>query len=628
MALTEEQQREIIDLIKRENLYIEYTEHAEWHNFTKNINLPDILLLKIKNLNSAKKLLRKIDELNQRVSPEERISCRPASGGKTDESSQSFSLPPFLGGIDDDKLYSQSFSLPPWVEADILINLEFAASDEYAIEKINETTVRYRPGPQLKAFDTILHSLGLATLYYGSLINRVGPIGLATNGGHGINGPYTENIESITFLMMNGKKKRIDRKSNPDDFDFIVTSHFGLLGIVVEMELKCKPATKLKRIETAMSLAQFIEDIEAGKLPKNMFEVFYSPTCDNDLTNKNINNLKLIEFEEVDYNAENENFEPEKISMEQYWQIKLQDDLRIGDVLAMFPQLGPLYMKYIVARYGIGEGRKESVGDAPYEYHYQYWYPYNINMFAGIFPTDNKLTEMLDALKKVARDTQDAKERGEAPVSFGAYARVCENKGYPCSMSPFSHVSNKEKLCAFDVVSSPHAVGYEKFHDDFMKYLIEELFAKLHWGKDIPLSIDLEKMYPDALPMFRKMVEDFHTENGLKLERSPFLTPFIWELFKMDEKYKPAVQNKDAIDRNQTVAPQTTFNGLTALVRFIEWIEQLEEQDIHTEALKKCAQDIHRQEKAKLPSSGQGFFPPEGGDADNFSKPRPSCTLF
>ena len=626
MALNEIQRKEIIHLIKRERLSVDYKKGAKWQNFSKNQTLDDVLVLNIKNLDALQKIVKKIYALNLDVSSEARITCRPASGGKGDNDELAL-LP---GAGPDNKLYSHSFSLPPWVEADIVINLDFAISDKYAIEIIGENTVILRPGIQLKAFDEILEKKGYATAFYGSLINRVRPEGLAFNFGNGINGPYSQNIKAITILMMNGEKRTIRREDCPETFDYYLA--FGLFGIVIEIEMDIRPVKKLKKIETAMTFAEFIEGFESGRLPeKPLFEVF----C-NDLTNKEGNNVKLIEFEEVECDVEDENFEPEKANLEQWFQIKLQDNLRVVDVLARYPQLGPLYMKYIVARYGIGEGRKESIAKASAQNHYQKWYPYNLNMFAGIFPCKRNYQQMLDAFKKLAQETQAAKERGEAPVSFGAYARMAENKHYPTSMSPFSTTSNEELLCVFDVVSSPHAVGFKEFRERFlMEYLIKEMGAKLHWGKDITPEMDFEAMYPEALPMFKKLLEEFHNQNEefeegnkLSLERSPFLTYFPCEIFKMDEKYWPTFQKRCTPER--TAEPQTVLNGVSGLKHFLQWIEGQDDDDIHKENLRKCVKELHLDECAKLPaSSGLSIFSPAPAE-DEYARrcPPTSCTLF
>lgn len=619
MALTKKQREAIIDLIKRENLYLDYVENAQWSNFCKTLVLSDVLLLKIKNVNAVQRIIEKIDELNRQVDPEERITCRVAAGGRKDQ-------------VD-----SNSFSLTPWVEADIIINLDLAASDEYAIEQIDETTVRAKPGPQIKAFDEILDSKKLATKSPPSLIHRVTPFGLAAIGCHGTdmkNGAYSDNIKSITFLLMNGQLKKIDRNTNPDDFDLIASAHLGLFGIVVEMELECKPAEKLERIETAMSFPEFVEAVETGELPRKdypMLSVFYVPTYDNDLENREHKNVKVIEYKPVPLYTENENFNPECDDLAQWLQVELEENLRVTDVLALFPKLVPLFMRYIVAHYAVGDGTVKSIGPAPAQYHYQTRYPNSINDLDGLFPLSADFHEMVAAFKKVAKETQEAKERGEAPVTFGAYGRIFQNKRYPATLAPGSHHSEKDYTCGFDVVSSPGAAGFERFRDTLVQYLIEELNSKLHWGKYVPLDkgIDYEKMYGKDMQKFKKTLKKFYRDNGLELEKSPFLTAFPCQILSM-KKYMPAVQ--DRITVSHELAPVHPIVRMYRLAKFLIWIEKQHEMhpSVHLDALKRATQELHQSERAKMPgSSRQSIFGKGESQQEQAGVRRcPPCTLF
>lgn len=632
MAFTEAQQREIIDLIKRENLHAEYTENADWSDFCGLNKQTGKFRLKIKNLDAAKQIIKKINEINTRKAPgsdtdsepelasKDRITCRVAAGGR------------------EDVEYSESFSLTPWIDGDIIINLEFAASDEYAIQINKEKmTVTLRPGPQIKMLDEILDENGVATISPPSLINRVTPFGLAALGGHGTDiraGAYTDNIESITFLMMNGETETITREKYKDDFDLIVSTHFGLFGIAVEMELKCKPAEKLKRVERAVSLPDFIDEVKAGKLPRKgfpMLSVYYVPTYDDDLNNRNVRNVKIIEYKPMPLETEDKNFDPEAQNIEQWLQIELEEGLRVTDVLAMFPQLTPLFMKYVVTRYGVGtEDKKKSIGRAPAQYHYQQQYPKSINDLDGLFPVGDDLQEMVDAFTKVATETEAAKAKGEAPVTFGAYARLFQNQNFPASLSPGSHHSDKKLTCGFDIVSSPGASGFKEFRDNFVSYLINFLKAKLHWGKYVPENIDYEEMYGDDMKAYKQVLTEFHDNNNLDLERSPFLTEFPCKVLNMDEKYRPAVERAATEPKHAAAVAHSGFR-LRGLKCMLKWISEQakDHESTHIEDLKAATDLFHEAELEKVPDYiRDSFFGRKSGISRQSGVCPSNCVLF
>ena len=548
-------------------------------------------MLKVYNLESAQAVIKKIHKLNQQKNPADRITCRVAAGGKDEEdyrASESLET--------DNKKYNKSFTLTDLVSADIVINLVLA-KDVDAIQQVDATTVKIIPGPQIKAFDEILdRKFKLATQNPSSLINRVTPFGLAAVGGHGTdmrNGGYADNIKSITFLLMDGTLKKIDRTTNPDDFDTIVSAHLGLFGIVVEMEIECKPAEKLECVQTAMSLPEFIDAVKTGKLPRKdypLFSVYYTPTYDNDLTNTEIKNIKVMEYRSVPLNSEDSNLDVMARQIEQDFEIEIEEGLKVTDILALFPQLVPAYMRYVVTRFAIGDGQTISVGPAPEIYHYQVSYPWEINDVDYLFAVSDDFQEMIDSFIEVAQETQKASDRGEAPVTFGAYARIFRNKGVDAkfsSIAPGFHRSDKKFVCGFDVVSSPGAVGFEAFRDKMVNNAIKKRKGKLHWAKYAPddESINYEEMYGNDLIQYRKVLKSWHIQNKLDMSLSPFLTEFPCKILGLDEYIPAARFEKEQLFSMASSSTLTIIDRVEALVKFMRWIEGQGVQDRHTQNL-------------------------------------------
>lgn len=464
-------------------------------------------------------------------------------------------------------------------------------------------TVKIKPGCQIKEFDDYLYDNGLVTKNRPSLIDRTTPPGLQ-NGCHGadLNGKaYADNFKSFNVIAEDGTKKTINPETNPELFAAINPAPMGVLGPMVEMDLECEFASKYETHRIPMSLPEFLQKLKTGELPNKefpIFSVFYVPTYDNDLENTDVKNILIIQAKPVPLNTEDKNVDYCARGIEQAIEVKLEDDLPIADILARFPQFVPAYMKHIVARFSIGEEEVISVGPAPKEYHYQVEYPKRLNDLDVLFPTDGNFPEMVAAFEKTATELQKAKDRGEAPVTFGAYARLFLNdkEAADKSIAPGCHASDKKYTCGFDIVSSPNASGFESFRNKIVDFLIEHLFGKLHWGKYVPTDkgIDYKKMYGPGLINFKEQLIKYHEDNNLDLSRSPFLTRFLCEILDMPE-YMPVAQKQE----NDSIAEASechfsainTYNDYEVICKFLKWIKQQAITD-HTEHVAELKQQV------------------------------------
>ena len=620
--LTSEQQQKIITLIKHKveekEWDIEYTENANWSNFCKTVNLEDILLLKIYDLLSARELIAYIDSLNAEEEPGNQIICRTAAGGKNHER------------------YSHSFSLTPLVDSDIVMNMIFE-NNLNSIVKLDDKTVRVLPGLQIGDGDDMLdYRFRLATKVPGSLINRVTIIGLAATGGHGGDmrfGAYPSNIKAITFLLQKGTSKTLRRDSeDPEErklFQIFASTHLGLPGIVVEMEMECKPAEKLECVETPMSLSDFFKKVRNGELPRAshpIFSVYYAPTGEDDLTN-DLLTVKVTESRPVPLDTPDYNLDVEERQKKQDFQISMEEGLRVTDVISCFPQLLTPYMKYVISPLAIGKQQNTYIASMPDVYHSQVSYPSNINDVDCLFPVDDQFEQMLEAFEKVNFETTVAHERGEAPVMYGAYARLILNEKLECSLAPGSHHCDNKYICCFDVVSSPGAPGFEAFRDDLIKHFIEKYRAKLHWGKDVPLDkgIDYEKMYEHDLPEFRRVLRKWYKDNGVDITRSPFINAFTREVLNLDkidlveeevlgEKELPVVCETSADEGKEKecpvkLRPTVSYKDIRNLNKFKDWVKKHEHmKDSHKEKLTCCLDKAHKDALAAQPSGVTDFF--------------------
>ncbi len=516
-------------------------------------------------------------------------------------------------------------------------------SIEHVFKIGTETRVKIQPGCQIKELDHYLYKNGLATKNRPSLIDRTTPFGLVAAGCHGSNldgKAYADNVKSFTVIAADGTKKRIAPTTNPELFHAFNPAHLGLLGPVVEMELDCELASKYETHRIPMSLPEFLEEVRAGKLPNKdfpLFSVFYVPTYNHDLENRDLKNVLVIQARPVPLNSKNLNTEYEARGIEQAIEIRLEDELPVSEILARFPQLVPAYMQHIVARFSIGFEKIISVGPAPKEYHYQVEYPKRLNDVDVLFATDENCLEMALAFEKAAVEMQKAKDNGEAPVTFGTYGRLLlnDNEAAEKSIAAGCHTGDKKFVCGFDIASSPNASGFEEFRTTMVNFLINELRGKLHWGKYVPLdkNIDYEKMYGAGLANLKKQLIKYHQDNGLDIERSPFLTPFLCETLGFPE-YSPV-----AIQQHETYSSMLNFviNPLTDLYKLLSWVNE-QQQTSPTEQITQLKQQVVltmnalEKQASTVSQNRNGFFtqPPEDDQTVSVKKEktRDSCCVL
>ncbi|MDR3502039.1 MAG: FAD-binding protein [Legionella sp.] len=502
--------------------------------------------------------------------------------------------------------------------------------------KINtKTTIKIKPGCQVKELDDYLYENGLATKNRPSLIDRTTPFGLTAAGCHGSNldgKAYADNVESFTVIAANGTKQKIDSTTNPERFAAFNPAHLGLLGPVVEMELDCELASKYETHRIPMSLPEFLENVRTGKLPNKdfpLFSVFYVPTYNHDLENRDVKNILVIQAKPVPLNTEDQNTAYEARGIEQAIEASLEDGLPIPEILANFPELVPAYMNYIVARFSIGFETVISVGPAPKEYHYQVEYPKRLNDVDVLFATDENCIEMVRAFEKTAEEMQRAKENGEAPVTFGAYARLLLNDRAAAekSIAAGCHDNDKKYVCGFDIVSSPNATGFEDFRDTMVRFLVDELLGKLHWGKYVPVDkdIDYKKMYGAGLTNVKEQLIKYHQDNNLDIARSPFLTPFLCETLGFPEYMPTATKQGDEPIANNFVPEFSAINPLKKLqtiYKFLNWVKEQEQHEPteHIAVLKQQVKQVKNtleKETSPVSQNRNSFYPqaPEIGQA-------------
>lgn len=508
-----------------------------WQNFTKNLIKNDALVINIEDIDTLRKLVILIYNLNKLKSNDQRILVRTAAG-------------------DDKSKYSTSFSFTAGALADVIIRLN-GPQFKQITPVPDSNCVRVGPSLQIGELDRLLYEDHHLSLPTSSLIPYVTIAGLAANSGHGTGkecSSFSGLIKGMTICLPDGTISHID-ESYPD-FNIIRGANLGLFGIVLDLDIVCVPAKKIQCVMEKRSVPELLEALKNGLFFRDPYvSIMYVPTYQKDeLTNKNLKNVIIYRFEPVDTSNPNVNSHLVFSYLLQNLEIFLENKIAIVDLLRAHPHLIPFVMKYIVSQFSIGHKDQLSVGPW-YTMHYQQAYPWDIDDADYLFQVNTKSDQVVTALTSVITSLNQYANRQQYPIIDAVYLRLI--KGTNGGLSTSRH-DEKSYVCGFDLVSSNGIRGYNDFKQEMSKFFINgDLKALPHWGKFVPLDIDYEVLYGADYHAFKKALVNWYHFHSLSLENSMFLNNFFCQILKMpltkQEIPQQFIQLKDeaAIENHQ-----------------------------------------------------------------------------
>ena len=148
--------------------------------------------------------------------------------------------------------------------------------------------VRVAAGTPLHVLNPLLDGLGLALPNLGD-IDRQGIAGAIATGTHGT-GVRLQGIAAavrgLTLVLADGSVVSVDDSTDPDLFR-AATVGLGAFGVVVEVELQCVPAFRLRALESPGRLDEVVEGYEALVAAHDHVDFHWFPHTDRVLLKRN-----------------------------------------------------------------------------------------------------------------------------------------------------------------------------------------------------------------------------------------------------------------------------------------------------------------------------------------------------
>src|SRR5579872_2506309 len=233
-------------------------------------------------------------------------------------------------------------------------------------------------------------------------------------------------------------------------------------------------------------------------------------------------------------------------------------------------------MKYLIERMEVGNKDTISVGPWPDIAHYQTAYPWGLDDADYLFNTLGKsCDEIIKAIKHVCDRLDDYARQKKYPVIDAIYLRLFKGTNGGLSTSA---TKEGEHVCGFDIVSNANIPGYAAFKAEMEQFFSEELGARPHWGKTVPLNKNYAELYGKQYEIFMRALKTWHEQSGLSLENSPFMNAFFRSILQL-----PAMSDlKTEREEKQEKEIKPSHQAYEAAKKVLSHIEEfkLENTDI------------------------------------------------
>lgn len=494
----------------------EYTKG--WHNFTKNRELPDAIVIDIENKESLQTFVKKIYEFNNndKTSLEDVVSFR-AVGGNINNSDQ----------------HDKSRSISACAEADILLQLTGKEFKTVSVNKESNTANLGASASIGEVNKTLYedHKLMLTTAPLADFISIAGLTAIGANGTGIKDGSFCEPMVEMTFCLPNGEIKTI-RKGDAE-FEVIRGAHFGLFGILLNVKMQCEPAQKLK-LTTVPCYSR-------DALKKTLEEVMERLKTAKKGAGFSIKQLALtvyaVEIQEpVSLETPNCNHHPRREALWQKVSMALVTHISgvFAAMSAKYPSLASrliqTFLNVIAPAVEFPRNTSESIGPYYEILHRRKGYP-KIDFAAALVP---RKKDSVEAIMEGVDYASDLLAKYPLSVMYGVYYRYFAGTNGGLSSS---YHEPDEAILAIDFASDPRMKDWSNFLKKANEGLIEKFQARLHPAKNLPEDIDFKKMYGKHWVETKNIFEKWVKECGVtELARYPFLNRFCRKIFEYNLK--------------------------------------------------------------------------------------------
>lgn len=167
----------------------------------------------------------------------------------------------------------------------------------------------------------------------------------------------------------------------------------------------------------------------------------------------------------------------------------------------------------------VGKTDTISIAPLPDVVHSRTAFPKDIDDADFLFTFKSDGFKVIRAIQFVVDCLNRYANKGEYPIVDAIYLRFF--KGTNGGLSTSSH-DDDEFICAFDLVSVSSIPGYVDFKKEIVNFFMNELHARPHWGKTVPLSVDYAKLYGKRYQDYMRALTAWHETCYVSIENNPF----------------------------------------------------------------------------------------------------------
>jgi hypothetical protein len=510
----------VVDL-KDQRLGITITKG--WRNFCDTLQLPEALVINIKDIESMSYIFASLHERNKTLnSPQHRITARFAAGK-------------------EHGMYNVSYSITKLLKSDVI--LRYVGEKEIKIVDAENHIVEVSGFYQIGELNKLLYEQYGLVIPTASLIPYVTVAGLAATASHGTGRDqpnFPGLIVAMTILKPDGKLVTI-KKGEPL-FETICSAHLGLFGVIVSVQLQCAPRAKLECQIKARSLPKAAKMIDKGLFTDNPYvEWLYMPTYGknddfSDLNNTEKKNVSIRQMRPVSLHENDKNNHPLLDYLKLQCAVSLSSLINFGYLLSLKPDITRFYMNYFSTPAEIGKKDSVTVGPWYDVWHHLKAYPSDLLNLDLLVPISADGHELREIVELIDQKLVEYAEKGLFPINLGIYMRYF--KGTAGALST-SAVREDQHVLGLDFAAYKNTPGADQFMAEIAGILTNApYYAKPHWGKNLPSNVDYKQLYP-KMDEYVEILEKWHEDCGSDLKHSAFLNKTCCDILQLPKEYYP-----------------------------------------------------------------------------------------
>jgi hypothetical protein len=302
--------------------------------------------------------------------------------------------------------------------------------------------------------------------------------GLIATGSHGSgwsNPTLSDLVSAVDIVTASGELRRFEAGVDDDEVMNAARLHLGLFGIIYRMTLRVQRTWHVRALDRHAPIEQVLEHLPQWVPEHDNLDLFWWPFCDRFW-------VKTWDRTDAEITEKPRQSVGSRL-VDAIGARVLREGIRISGA---FPRLTPTVSQ---ALFKATPSRQDKIVDIVEAIHYRRSLEVTrMGCVEVAFKIDPAFESVKQAIATVLEMTRTWAARGEYPLNVTMNVRFIQNSS--CLLSPAFGAGH---TCYIEILSGPHAQGWQRFSGEVAHAWLQLPHARPHWAKEfrhIPGVID------------------------------------------------------------------------------------------------------------------------------------------